>query len=122
MRFTVKHSMSKAVSVLGLLGAAFTQVGCAHPVVVEPSVAFSTHIGHASVYGQVGVPGPVIYAPAPARLYAPHVPFPRVIYGPPVYRVAPGWQGHGHGPRWGYGRHDGGRSDHGRRDDHRGHR
>ena len=95
---------------LGSLALGLSQVGCAHPVVMEPSVVFSSQIGHAPVYAQVGVPGPVIYAP------------PRVIYAPPVYRPVPGWA-YGHDRHWGHDRHEGGwgeRRD-GRRGGHGGH-
>jgi hypothetical protein len=66
---------------LGLLGLALMQGGCAHPVFVEPSVSVHSRIGHAPVYGHVGVPGPVYYAP-PRVIHAPPPP-PRVIYVPP---------------------------------------
>jgi hypothetical protein len=79
------------------------QGGCAHPVFVEPSVSVHSRIGHAQVYGHVGVPGPVYYGP-PRVIYAPPPP-PRVIYVPPppprvvfVPRAHPPAQiwGHGH--------------------------
>ncbi len=111
MHFLVKPSVSRGMALLGLLGLAFAQVGCAHPVVVEPSVTVHSRIGHYPVYAQVGVPGPVIYAPPPRVVYAPPPP-PRVVYVPRVYapRVyAPG----AYVPRvyapvqgWGHG-HDG---------------
>lgn len=97
-----KPSFSRAIALLGLLGLGLAQVGCAHPVVVEPSVSVHTRIGHFPVYAQVGVPGPVIYGPPPRVIYAPPPP-PRVVYVPPVYApriYAPvsGW-GHGHDGR-----------------------
>jgi hypothetical protein len=64
------------------LGLGLMQVGCAHPVVVEPSVTVHSRIGHVPVYTQVGVPGPVYYAP-PRVIYAP--PPPRVVYVPQVH-------------------------------------
>lgn len=100
---------------LGSLALGLLQVGCAHPVVMEPSVSFSTQIGHAPVYAQVGVPGPVIYGP-PRVIYTPPPP-PRVVYAPPVYRPAPVWA-YGRDRHWGHDRHEGGRGD--RRDDRRG--
>lgn len=111
----IKTAARKA-ALFGSLALGLSQVGCAHPVVVEPSVVFSSQIGHAPVYAQVGVPGPVIYGP-PRVIYTPPAPPPRVIYAPPVYRVAPGW---GHGHHWGQDRHEGGRGE--RWDDRRGHR
>ena len=80
MRFPFKSSFSRPLALLGLLGLALMQVGCAHPVVVEPSVSVHSRIGHAPIYGHVGVPGPVYYAP-PRVIYAPPPP-PRVIYVP----------------------------------------
>ena len=84
MRFSVKPSFSRAMALLGLLALGFAQVGCAHPVVVEPSVSVHSRMGHFPVYAQVGVPGPVIYAPPPRVVYAPPPP-PRVVYVPRVY-------------------------------------
>ena len=81
MLFPFKSSFSRPLALLGLLGLALVQVGCAHPVVVEPSVSVHSRIGHAPVYGHVGVPGSVYYAP-PRVIYAPPPP-PRVIYAPP---------------------------------------
>ncbi len=90
MPYPFQPSFSRAMALLGLLGLGFVQVGCAHPVVVEPSVAVQSRIGHFPVYAQVGVPGPVIYAPPPRVIYAPPPP-PRVIYAPQVYGPAYGW-------------------------------
>ena len=87
MRFLVKPSFSRAMALLGLLGLGFAQVGCAHPVVVEPSVSVHSRMGHFPVYAQVGVSGPVVYALPPRVIYAPPPP-PRVVYVPRVY--APG--------------------------------
>ena len=78
MLFQFKSPFSRSLALLGLLGLGLMQGGCAHPVVVEPSVSVHSRIGHFPVYAQVGVPGPVIYAP-PRVVYAP----PRVIYAPP---------------------------------------
>jgi hypothetical protein len=114
----LKTAVRKA-ALLGSLALGLSQVGCAHPVVMEPSVVFSSQIGHAPVYAQVGVPGPVIYGP-PRVIYAPPPPPPRVVYAPPMYRPVPGWgHGHGHDRRLGHDRHEGGRGE--RRDDRRGH-
>jgi len=112
----LKTAVRKA-ALLGSLALGLSQVGCAHPVVMEPSVVFSSQIGHAPVYAQVGVPGPVIYG-TPRVIYAPPPPPPRVVYAPPVYRPVPVW-GHGEGQRWGHERHESGRGE--RRDDRRGH-
>lgn len=87
MLYPFKSSFSRALALFGLLGLGVVQVGCAHPVVVEPSVVVHSRIGHFPVYAQVGVPGPVIYAPPP--------PPPRVVYVPRVVTPVHGW-GHGH--------------------------
>lgn len=83
MRFSFRSPFSRSWALLGLLGLALVQVGCAHPVFVEPSVSVHSRIGHAPVYGHVGVPGPVYYGP-PRVIYAPPPP-PRVIYVPRVH-------------------------------------
>lgn len=109
---------SRKALLLGSLVLGLAQVGCAHPVVMEPSVVFSSQIGHAQVYGQMGVPGAVIYG-QPQVIYTPPPP-PRVIYAPPVYRPLPVW---GHAPEyrhgWGHDRREGGWGE--RRDGRRGH-
>jgi hypothetical protein len=97
MPYFFKPSFSRAIALLGLLGLGLVQVGCAHPVVVEPSVSVHSRIGHFPVYAQVGVPGQVIYAPVPRVIYAPPPP-PRVVYVPRVYAPVSGW-GHGHDGR-----------------------
>jgi hypothetical protein len=104
MLFPFKSSFSRPLALLGLLGLALMQVGCAHPLVVEPSVSVHSRIGHAPVYGHVGVPGPVYYGP-PRVIYAPPPP-PRVIYVPRVH-VPRVHVPHGHPPAqiWGPG-HD----------------
>jgi hypothetical protein len=81
MLFPFKSSFSRPLALFGLLGLALMQGGCAHPVFVEPSVSVHSRIGHAPVYGHVGVPGPVYYGP-PRVIHAPPPP-PRVIYVPP---------------------------------------
>lgn len=92
-----------------LLGLA--QVGCAHPVVVEPSVVISSSMVYPPFYHRA--PGPVV-VPAPRPIYLPPPP-PRVVYVPPVYaqpidRFAPGWADGGHhGARDGHRRHGYGR-------------
>jgi hypothetical protein len=96
-----KLSFSRAIALLGLLGLALTQVGCAHPLAVEPTVSVHSRIGHFPVYTQIGVPGPVIYGPPPRVIYAP--PPPRVLYSPRVSVPVHGW-GHGHERRWGHER------------------
>ena len=108
MLFQFKSSFSRSLALLGMLGLGWVQVGCAHPVVIEPSVSVHSRIGHVPVYAQVGVPGSVHYAPPPRVIYAPP---PRVIYVPPppprvvfVPRAHVPW---GHPPVqiWGHG-HD----------------
>jgi hypothetical protein len=132
MFYPLKSSFSRAMGLLGLLALGVVQGGCAHPVFVEPSVSVHSRIGHFPVHAQVGLPGPVIYAPPPRVIYAPP---PRVIYAPPppprvvlVPRaIAPvdGW-GHGHERRWGHERkrqqrdeRGNGRGGRGHRDDER---
>ena len=96
-----KLSFSRAIALFGLLGLGLTQVGCAHPLAVEPSVSGHSRIGHFPVYTQIGVPGPVIYGPPPRVIYAP--PPPRVLYSPRVSVPVHGW-GHGQVRRWGHER------------------
>lgn len=114
MRFSIKHSISKAAALLGLLGAAFVQTGCAHPVMVEPSVVIQSRIAYPQVYGpqvvssigyypQVVVRPSVVYPPPVAPIYMPQpIRFQSYGYGQP--RLA--WGGH---ERGGHHRHDGGR-------------
>lgn len=84
MLFSSKSSFSRRLALLGLLGLGLIQAGCAHPVYVEPSVSVHTRIGHLPVHAQVGLPGPVIYAPPPRVIYLPPPP-PRVVYVPQVH-------------------------------------
>ncbi len=89
----------RLVALGGACALGLAQVGCAHPLVGEPSVVISSRIGHAPVYAQIGVPPPVVVLPPPRVIY---VPPPRVLYAPaPAYQPhRPGW-GHGHGrPMW----------------------
>lgn len=111
MRDPFKPFISRAVALLGLLGLGFMQVGCAHSVVLEPSVTVHSRTGHFPVYGQVGVPGAVVYAPPPRVIYVPAPP-PRVVYAPSVWGPVHAW-GHRHGR---HGGHRDGRWDE-RRDD-----
>ena len=114
MRFSVKQSISKAACVLGLLGAAFAQTGCAHPMMVQPSVVIQPQLGYPPVYGrqQVYVQP---YASAPV-VVMPRV-VPQVVYSPPVYRPVYGY-GYGFGGHHGWGH--GGREWHGGREGHDG--
>ena len=88
MLFQFKSSFSRSLALLGMLGLGLVQGGCAHPVVVEPSVSVHSRIGHVPIYSQVGVPGSVYYAPPPRVIYAPPPP-PRVIYAPPPPPLLP---------------------------------
>jgi len=102
MRYVFKRSIARALALLGLLGLGFVQVGCAHSVVVEPSVVIHSRVGHVPVYAQVGAPGQVVVLPPPRVIYAPP---PRVVYVPRVDAPVYGW---GHGPLHGWARgHDG---------------
>jgi hypothetical protein len=83
------------------LVAAQAQVGCAYPVMVQPSVAVSSRVGQFPVYAQVGVPGPMVVMP-------PRVGYAQPFYAAPVYRPGPGW-GYGHRGYGGHGSHVGGR-------------
>jgi hypothetical protein len=89
MLFQFKSPFSRSWALLGLLGLGLMQGGCAHPVVVEPSVTVHSRIGHVPVYTQVGVPGPVYYAP-PRVIYVPAPP-PRVVFVPRVHPPAQIW-------------------------------
>ena len=84
MYFSNKPSIFRASALLGLLGLGLVQAGCAHQVVVEPSVVVSSRMGQVPVTVQLGVPG-VVVMPPPHVVYA--SPPPRVIYAPPVYTV-----------------------------------
>jgi hypothetical protein len=89
MLFQFKSPFSRSLALLGLLGLGLMQGGCAHPVVVEPSVSVHSRIGHFPVYAQVGVPGRVYYAP-PRVIYAPAPP-PRVVFVPRAHPPAQIW-------------------------------
>lgn len=106
---------SRKALLMGSLVLGLTQVGCAHPVSVEPSVVVHSRLGHLPIQAQIGAPGQVIYAPPPRVIYLPPPP-PRVVYAPQIYRPAPVWQ-HGHDRRDERG--DSGRW--GRRDERRSH-
>lgn len=99
----------RRAALLGALALGLTQVGCAHPVAVEPSVVISSRMGHVPVYAQIGLPASVWVMPPPSVYYAPP---PRVVYAPSWYAPVPGWgRGHGHHP---HGRRHG-HADHGER-------
>lgn len=102
MRLSVNCSMSKMACVLGLLAAALTQTGCAHPVMVQPQVAYPQVYGQQQVYGQHYSAAPVVVVPRVV---------PQVVYAPPVYRPVYGFGFGGH-HGWGHGGH-GGREGHG---------
>lgn len=67
----------------GLLALGLAQVGCAHPVMLEPSVVIHSRMGHGPVYAQERAPAPVWVMPPP-----------RVIYAPQVYGPVYGWERH----------------------------
>jgi hypothetical protein len=109
---------TRAAGWLGLAALALSQAGCAHPVVMEPSVVVQGRIG-GPVYGSV-VLGPTVYGPPPVvvgppPLWLPPPPpvvmAPRVLSPYPVYPAYPPqayarpWRGerhgHGHGHGWG---------------------
>ena len=123
MRYPFKPLFFRTLGLLGFLELGLIQAGCAHPVFIEPSVVVHSRVGHFPVQAQIGVPGPVIYAPPPRLIYVPPPP-PRIVYAPTVYRAPSGW--HGHDRRWGRRdeHRDGDRSERWdeRRDDHHGHR
>ena len=93
MRSLLKLLRSRTAVLLGVCGLALTQAACAHPVVVEPSVAIHARLG-GPVYGSIYAPlygsPPVVMAPQP-------------IWGaPPPAVVVPsrGWMPHGHHHKW----------------------
>ena len=103
MSTPVFKTTARKAMLLGALALGLAQVGCAHPVVMEPSVVISSRIGQAPIYAQVGIPAPVMVMPPPRVIYAP----PQVVYAPPMHWSAPAWgRGHDHGRRWGPGRWD----------------
>lgn len=96
---------SRAAWLLGVAVLGLSQVGCAHPVWVEPSVAVHARVG-GPVYGPVYGPPPVVVAQPPVWVPAPPVFVPpRVVV--PAYVDRPAW-GHGHhhhqGRGWGESR------------------
>lgn len=102
MRFSFKPSISRAMTLFGLLGLGVVQTGCAHPVVVEPQVVVHASVGYPRAYAPLVVMPRVLVAPPP------------VLYAPPIYRPAPWWghqdhgyseSKHGHGYRRGHDRH-----------------
>ena len=113
------NTWGRKLALWGGLALGLAQVGCAHPVVMEPQVVVSSRMGYPQVYGQVHVPGPVVVMPSPSPIYLP--PPPRVVYAPPMYpapmyRPAPAWGyggyreerdgHHRHGHGYGHGRGD----------------
>ncbi|WP_108375569.1 hypothetical protein [Limnohabitans sp. T6-5] len=88
------NTWGRKLALWGGLALGLAQVGCAHPVVMEPQVVVSSRMGYPPVYGRVHEPGPVAVMPQPRPIYMP--PPPRVVYAPPVYappvyRPGPGW-------------------------------
>jgi len=114
MKTLLSMLRTRAAWWLGLAALALSQAGCAHPVVMEPSVVVQGRLG-GPVYGSVTYgPPPVVYSPAPVWLPPP----PPVLMAPrvvvpsyPVYAPAyasgyarPAWRGGHHEPRghgWG---------------------
>jgi hypothetical protein len=101
---------SQAALALGLLTLTLAQTGCAHPVLMEPSVVVQARVGgpvygapHMQVYGQFYggsyAPAPVVVSPASVWLPPP----PPVVMVPRPY--GPGWRGerYGHGHERGHG-------------------
>lgn len=118
MSIRLFSSWGRQLGLWVVLALGLTQVGCAHPVMMEPSVVISSRIGYPNVYAQVQVPGPMVVMPPPRAIYLPPPP-PRVIYAPQVYPQPVYRSG------WGYGGYPGGRDwrhrsehGHGRGDDH----
>ena len=72
---------TRAAVLLGLAGLALSQTGCAHPVVMEPSVVVRGRLG-GPVYGAVTYGPPPVWLPPPP----PVVMAPRVV----VQRFRPG--------------------------------
>ncbi len=82
----------RRLAVWGSLAMGLAQVGCAHPLVVEPQVVVSSRAVYPPVYGQVygrghaHVPAPTVILPPPRPVYLPPPP-PRVVYQPAPPRV-----------------------------------
>ena len=104
---------TRAALWLGLAAMALSQSGCAHPVMVQPSVVVQARVGgpaYATAHGTVVYgPPPVVMAPAPIWLPPP----PPVVMAPPMVLPAPYpphahyrplWRGEhrGHGHGWGH--------------------
>jgi hypothetical protein len=108
MRSLLSLCPSRALSLLGATALALSQVACAHPVVLEPSVVVQAH-GRAPVYGAVHVP---VYPQHVLRFDV----VPPPVWGAPA-RVAPSrpWVYPGQHHRhldgtvrgWGHGGHRG---------------
>lgn len=91
---------------LGLLAVSLSQAGCAHPVMVQPSVVVQARIGAPvypsyPVYGQVYRGAPV-YAASPVVVPAPVYVQPRVLLPVPGWTGRHGHDGHGYGRAWGH--------------------
>eukprot|EP01030_Chromulinospumella_sphaerica_P004019 gene4019-3931_t len=55
------NTWGRKLALWGGLALGLAQVGCAHPVVMEPQVVVSSRMGYPPVYGRVHVPGPVVH-------------------------------------------------------------
>lgn len=97
MSMLINKTWPRKALLVGSLVLGLTQVGCAHPVFVEPSVVIHSRVGQFPVHAQIGLPGPMIYAPPPRVIYAPPPP-PRVVFVPRVHAPVYAW-GHGHDGR-----------------------
>lgn len=99
---------SRAATLVSVCGLALMQTACAHPVVVQPSVAVQGHLGgplYGSIYaGPMHAPAPVVVAPRPVWvLPPPTVMPPRVMLPPPAYHPPRHhrWRGQGFNHGWG---------------------
>lgn len=98
MSFFLPWIRSRAAALMGACGMVLLQTACAHPVMVEPSVAVHARFGgpvYGAVYaGPMYAPPPVVVMPQP--LWLP--PAPAVVMAP---RMSPpvGYAPH-HGHRW----------------------
>ena len=111
MRSLLSLIRTRTLALLGACGLTLTQVACAHPLVVEPSVVVQARIG-GPVYGSVYAPlygaPPVVVAPAPVWMAPP----PPVVLAPsawmpPVHRHHGHGHWHGQGLDHGWGRREG---------------
>lgn len=97
---------ARVAAMVGVVGLALAQTGCAHPVVAEPTVVVQARLGgpvYGSIYAPVYGPPPVLVAPPPVWMPPPPpvVMAPRMMVPPPAYYPPRHHHWHGHGHGWG---------------------